>query len=1098
MSVRRWLGDLGLSEFAELFEANLIDEDVLAQLTDADLQELGLPLGVRVKLRGPLEDLRSGRASDQVAQTAQPHAEGAERRRITVMFIDLVGSTALQSRLDPEDMAEVIRAYQDACAGVITRFGGHVAKYMGDGVLAYFGWPAAHEDEVAQAVRAGLAIVDSVSDLEADGTALESRVGLATGLVVVGDLVGEEESQERVVVGETPNLAARLQGEAQPNHVVISEGTWSLLGRDFLVTDLGERELKGIEGLTRIFSVDGEQVIESRFEATHESLLPIVGREHELALVMDRWRLTTSGEGQGVLLVGEAGIGKSRITRAVLDALADEPHVQIRYQCSPNHVDSALWPVVRQLMFASQISPSDDPEVRRQKLASVIVRSVDDGEDARFIARLLGFDEDDPGGDVLDPAVQRVRTLEALVRQLLVLSQREPALVVLEDAHWSDPTTLELIERILGAVERARVMVLITSRPDQQPRFDAFPHMSSVALNRLGRDGVEQIVRELSSDSQLAPELIDEIITKTDGVPLFAEELTKTVLETGGTEVPATLHDSLMARLDRIGEVKEVAQVAACIGREFDYGLLALIVDQSDSELQEALEKLGNAALVFRRGTPPEAHYTFKHALLQDIAYESLLKSRRRDTHSRIADALETQLLDTADTEPEVVAYHLSAAQQPKRAIPYWEMAGRRSVENSANTEAVGHLNEALRAADLLDASEETDRIRLGIYAELAGPLMSTKGYNAPETVAVFQHVQRLVKELDDDEMMFPALYQQWLAPLFNGETQKALDVAYEFEALADGRSDDALTLMGQRILGISQFYVGEHVKAVVTLANVERLYRPEDHEELRFRFGQDPYAAGMSFRGVAHVATGQFDLALVDVAAATKRADEVNHANTVGYTGVFGSQTVSWALDDLSRVNEVADKTIELSERYGMVLWRGYSRVFRGWSSVHEGDAARGFRMIDDGFADLKTNRTGTHIRLCMAMHAEALCVAGRIEEGLELIDQAFAATPDERWEEPEMHRVKGNLLIASGRVAEGMDALATSLDIAVDSGADGFALRTAVSLSQAPGGTSDVLQDIFERIKGGQNTPLVLRARGLLESSGRMTTRTADTDSS
>jgi class 3 adenylate cyclase len=1083
MSVRRWLGDLGLSEYADLFEANRIDEDALVQLTEADLQELGLPLGVRVKLRAPLEELRDGPASDQ-----QPHDDAAERRRITVMFVDLVGSTALQSRLDPEDMAEIIVAYQDACAGVITRFGGHVARYMGDGVLAYFGWPATHEDEVDQAVRAGLAIVDAVSDLEAaDGTALESRVGLATGLVVVGDLIGEEESQERTVVGETPNLAARLQGEAEPNQVVISEGTRSLLGRNFQMTDLGARELKGVEGPTRIFSVAGEQVVESRFEATHESLLPIIGREHELALILDRWRLTTSGEGQGVLLFGEAGIGKSRTTRAVLDALADEPHVQITYQCSPNHVDSALWPVVRQLTFASQITAYDDAEVRRHKLVSVIVESIDDAQDARFLARLLGFDEDDPGADVLDPAVQRARTLEALVRQLLALAQREPLIVVLEDAHWSDPTTLELIERTLGAIERAPVMVLITSRPDEQPQFDAFPHVSRVTLNRLGRDGVEQIVRELNPDRRLAPELIDEIIDKTDGVPLFAEELTKTVLETGATEVPATLHDSLMARLDRIGDVKETAQVASCVGREFDYRLLASILDQSESELKQALEKLGAAALVFGRGTPPDARYSFKHALLRDTAYESLLKSRRREIHSRIADTLETQFAETAITEPEAVAYHLSAARQPKRAIPYWEAAGRRSVENSANTEAVGHLTEALKAADLLDAGEETERIRLGIYAELAGPLISTKGYNAPESVAVFQQVQRLVNELDDDTLMFPALYQQWLAPLINGDAEKALAVAREFDALARRRSDDAMALMGQRMLGLNLLEIGEHGEAIAAMVNVERRFRPEDHEELRYRFGQDPLAATLSFRGIANVVTGQFDLALADVAAATSRADEVNHANTLGYVGVFGSQTVSWALDDRARLNQAADKTIEVSDRYGMAFWRGFSRVFRGWSAVHEGDTTSGFRKIDDGFADLRESRTAVHIRLCMAMHAEALGVAGRVGEGLERIDQAFAATPEERWEEPEMFRVKGNLLIASGQVAEGMDALQTSLDVAQDSGADGFALRTAMSLARAPGGRLDDLQETLERVKGGHNTPLVLRAHGLLASSGR-----------
>lgn len=1094
MNVGNWLDDLGLGAFAAKFEENLIDEAALRQLTEADLSELGLPLGPRVKIRAALEELRSVPSSqtrgvsDRRPDTG-PTPDRAERRRITVMFVDLVGSTALQTRLDPEDMAQVIRTYQDSCAGIITRFTGHVAKYMGDGVLAYFGWPQTHEDEVAQAVRAGLAIADSVTEIRApDGTIMRARVGLATGLVVVGDLVGEEESRERTVVGETPNLAARLQAQAQPDQVVISEATRSLLGRRFELEDLGEFELKGIEGKTRAYSVQSERAIESRFEATNEELMPIVGREHELALIMDRWHRATDGEGQGVLLVGEAGIGKSRTVRAVLDELSNHPHVRIRYQCSPNHVDSALWPVVRHLTFASQIRPEDDPEVRRSKLSSVIVQTVEDAEDARFLGRLLGLDDDRPGSDALDPAVQRARTLEALVRQLLILAQGQPALVVLEDAHWSDPTTLEMIERTLASINGARVMVLITSRPDQQPQLDAYPHMSRIPLNRLGRDDIEAIVRRQGHGRDMSPELIDEIIRRTDGVPLFAEELTKTVLETGDTHVPATLHDSLMARLDRIGEVKEIAQVASCIGREVDFRLLSEIVDIPDGELEEALAKLVAAGLMFRRGTPPEARYTFKHALLQDTAYESLLKSRRRDTHKRIASVLEGQLTEMAENEPELVAYHLTAAEMPERAIPYWEEAGRRSAERSANAEALGHLREALKAIRSLPENAERERMELGVYAETAGPLMSTKGYSAPETVEVFGHVRRLVSKVGDDSLIFPSLYQQWVVPIFSGEADQAREVAEEFVSRAIDRADPALILMGKRILGICLFELSRYEEALDSLNEVERLYRADEHEDLRFRFGQDPLAAAMCFRGMAHFALGDFAAARSDMEVAVARAEAVNHANTLGYIYSIGDLTVAWAVDDRAHVAPAAQRAVELCERYGMIAWRAYSRVFRGWSSVLAGNTDSGFESIAAGFEDLTESRTGMHLRHCLALHAEALHASGRHREGLEVIERAFDSTPDQTWILPEMHRIKGCLLTSTEGPERGLEEMETALELSQAAGAPGMELRVAISfagvaseLGRSPEGRK-VLADAIGKVASGQGAPIMRRANQLL----------------
>jgi class 3 adenylate cyclase/energy-coupling factor transporter ATP-binding protein EcfA2 len=682
-----------------------------------------------------------------VGQESLPSgAPEAERRQLTVLFADLVGSTALAQQLDPEDMRDVITAYQNTVAADVTRYEGHVAKYMGDGVLAYFGWPRAHEDDAERAVRAGLAVIQALAGRKTpEGQAVEARIGIATGLVVVGDLVGEGAAQEEAVVGETPNLAARLQGVAEPGQIVLSATTRGLLGELFELADLGPQVLKGIAKPVESYAVVGERAVESRYAArTAGSVLPLVGREQELALLLGRWRQSKTGEGQMVLLTGEAGIGKSRIARATIDAIEEEPQIRINYQCSPYHSDSALYPAIQQLIRAAGLATDDTPEAKLDKLEALLTQAHDDvGEVVPPIASLLGLEVEGRYGALeLSPEQQRARTLEALISQLLNLAREHPVLFVLEDAHWVDPTTLELIELALDRIAEAPVLLLVTARPSFTHGFGGHPIITHLALNRLGRAQIEGMIARLSGGKTLPAEVLNEIVAKTDGVPLFVEELTKTVLESGvlretpdafvldaplqGLSIPSTLNDSLMARLDRLQPVKEVAQMAACIGREFDYGLLAAVSPLSDAKLREALDGLVTAELIFRHGQPPEATYTFKHALVQEVAYDSLLRTTRQNVHGRIAEALLAGPAETAAAHPELLAQHFTAANRPEDAVGYWLQAGRQAAERSANKEAIGHLNKGLAVLDLLPgparSSSSGSRFSRPCWSRRSGP----------------------------------------------------------------------------------------------------------------------------------------------------------------------------------------------------------------------------------------------------------------------------------------------------------------------------------------------------------------------------------------
>ncbi|MCP3462644.1 AAA family ATPase [Bradyrhizobium sp. CCGUVB23] len=745
--INTWLRALGLGQYCDVFAAGDVDLRVLPHLTETDLRELGVSLGhrkiilaaVAESFGGPLSaaNTDSLHANDKPLPRAPPERP-PERRLLSVLFCDLVGSTELSRRLDPEDLREVLRSYQDRVAGAVTRYGGYVAKFIGDGVMAYFGWPCAYEDHAERAVRAGLEALAAVQLLKPDAIELEARVGVATGLVVVGDLVGSAVREEGAVAGETPNLAARLQASARPSQLVIAEATRRLIADAFVVEDRGEKPLKGFGTGIHVYLVKSEREVESRFHAAHAGeLSPFVGRVHEVELLVERWELARAGEGQAILLSGDAGIGKSRLVQAFTEKLGATPNVVLRFQCSPYHTHSTLFPIVQNLGRAADFRPGDSNDQRLDKLEHILAEV---GADIRTVApvyaELLSLDFHDRYDKTdLTPQQRKSLTLQTLVDRFLQRATRTPVLIIVEDAHWIDPTTTELLDALMAPINRAPIMLLVTHRPSWTSEWPSlYGHVLSLSLGPLAKPQIADMVRHIAGATASA-RLIDEIVGRTDGVPLFIEELARSLVERGAgagefeVRLPATLQGSLMARLDRCQPTaKETAQIASVIGREFSRDLLARVCDFPADDLDAAVAELMAAHLVLRGG-PSEDALAFRHALIQDTAYQSLLTSRRQRYHAAIARALAEYRRETADTQPELVARHFSEAGLPQLALPFWRRAGERALARSANYEAIDHYGKALAIAERLpdaegreDAVLET-RIALGRAQSAAGHL---------------------------------------------------------------------------------------------------------------------------------------------------------------------------------------------------------------------------------------------------------------------------------------------------------------------------------------------------------------------------------------
>ena len=735
-----WLQKLGLGQYAQRFAENEIDVSVLRHLTDQDLKDIGVPLGPRRKILAAITaETGTTNATPEPAANIEPKAQDtAERRHVTVMFSDLVGSTALSARMDPEDLREVISAYQKCVADTVQRFGGFVAKYMGDGVLIYFGYPQAHEDDAERAVRGGLELVAAVSDLKTHA-ALQTRVGIATGLVVVGDLIGSGASQEQAIVGETPNLAARLQDIAEPNSVVIAESTRKLVGNLFELEDLGGQDLKGIAGPAGAWAVLRASSAEGRFEAMHASgLADVVGREEETELLLRRWSKAKSGEGQIVLLSGEAGIGKSRLTAALLERVAAEPHTRLRYFCSPQHTDSAFYPIISQMEHAAGLAHDDTPQARLDKLDALLAQTSTSMQDAALFAEMLSLPNDGryPALE-LAPQERRQRTMQARISQLETLTRRTPVLMIFEDAHWTDPTSLEAFGRVVDRVRSLPVLLIVTFRPEFESPWIGRPYVTALTINRLAQRDVEAMIDHVVGNKLIPASVRKDIIERTDGIPLFVEEMTKAVLEAGSDvaqrtaatvpstawAVPASLHASLMARLDRLGPAREVAQIGAAVGREFSHALLGAVIPKPEADLRWALDRLIDAGLLFRQGVPPHATYLFKHALVRDAAYGTLLREPRRALHARIAETLEGQFADIAERQPELLARHYTEAGLIEKAVSFWRTAGQRSLARSALLEGAEQIKRALDQIATLPATPDLRREEIKLHIAFGNAL---------------------------------------------------------------------------------------------------------------------------------------------------------------------------------------------------------------------------------------------------------------------------------------------------------------------------------------------------------------------------------------
>ncbi len=961
MDVGGWLRSLGLGQYEALFRASEIEADILPELTEVDLEKLGVPLGHRKRLLRAISALAAAEtlAATSASTGAKPH-DVAERRQLTVMFCDLVGSTALSARFDPEELREEIRAYQNACSGVVARYDGFVAKFMGDGVLAYFGYPRAHEDDAERAVRAGLEIEAAVTSLETRGTEqLAVRIGIATGLVVVGDLVGEGSAQEQAVVGETPNLAARLQALAEPRQIVLAGATRRLIGDLFRLRDLGRQTVKGFTEPVEAFAVEGVAVTESRFEAARRGLTDLVGRAAESALLRDRLRKASAGAGQIVLLSGEAGIGKSRLAAQLAAEVASEPHTRLRYQCSPYHRDSVLHPFVVALGRAARLAPEDPAETQLDKLEAILAPARI-AETAPLFASLLSI----PTGDrypplALSAAQQRRLTLAALLDQLEALARQKPVLMLFEDAHWADATSLEVLDLTVERVRALPVLVMITFRPEYEAPWTGLSHVTSIALDRLAPAEVETLAEHVAG-RPLPPEVTAQIVAKTDGVPLFVEELTKAVLEGGllvaGPQgwrldgplppfaIPATLQDSLAARLDRLAPIKEIAQIGAAIGREFSYPLLRAVAGRDEPALRAALAQLEEAELLFRSGAPPDARYTFKHALVQDTAYETLLRSRRQILHRRIADALRGEFPAIAAAEPELVAHHLTQAGLDEPAIEWWGKAGDQALRRSAFKEAAAHLGKAIELADKLAATAPSPAPginRLHLQTSLGNALMWAKGFAAPETSAAFARARELASREEGASERFSAYHGLWQGHLNRCEPSPLREIAALFLHEAAARPNCPEAVIAHRISGLTCFYFGDFSGAHEHFQRTIELYEEAWHADFSNRFGHDPRAVAQAFDAVALWVLGRADEALPLADRALANAGSAAHAPTMGTALVFVA-LLGLVRCDPEAVATYGQALADIVSRYDLPAFMvGFAVSFRAWAKRPEGAEA-------------------------------------------------------------------------------------------------------------------------------------------------------------
>ncbi len=1045
----------------------------------------------RIELLHRLNGNSNGGTGDDtsvVAATTGPTGPLTERRQLTVVFVDLVGSTALAAGMDAEDMHELLQAYRKTVRQAVEAAGGHVAGFPGDGVVACFGWPQALEDAAERAVRAGLEVVGAITRIQApDGRPLMARIGIATGVVVVDGNKGDADS----LTGGTPNLAARLQSVAEPGGLVIAQGTRELVGDHFTIEDLGPKEIKGLPAPVPVFRVSGERTVVSRFEARQAgSTAQMVGRDMELALLRERWAQACDGEGQAVLLTGEPGIGKSRITAALIEAVAcpddDGAPTLVRYQTGPQQGDSPLWPIRRQLTAAARLDDAPNDVDRLTRLDALLRRGVaDPGEALPLLAGLLGIAA--PGElPTMSASRRRERLLDVLVEQLIGLARRSPVLMLFEDLHWVDPTSLALLERIIGQIDEARVLLLMTSRPDGEPHLASHAHLTRMTLNRLNRSAAATIVARRAGAASLEPDTVAAILARGDGVPLYIEEMTAAIVETGAAAgtVPASLQDSLMARLDRLGAAKDVAQIAAVIGREFELDLLEAVAGAGEA-LTEAVDRLVAAELVFRRGP----RLSFKHALVQDVAYQSLLRGRRSELHGHIAEALLGRFPARIANEPQTLAHHLEHAGRSTAAIDYYGAAAELANNKGANKEARRYMERALGLIEGLPAGAERVRREIQALTMIGRIGVALEGHGSAAAAEAFGRGLELSVEADLDAAELPLLVGLTVQLAVSGATSKALAHGPRLLELAERNDDPIFRVEAGYALGISHSWRGELAAADRHFQTIRRHYTPDQHARHLAVYGQDPGVVGLCRGGMTLWYMGFADRAAHDIEAAVELARELGHPFSINYALTWRAMH---ALE--TEPAEVARRAIDTTLDYAA------EQAFKTWLSMGQASLARW--MLANGQPDeavaacaraveLLRLVGGVQVPQALALYGAALCRNGQREAGLARLDEAIKLTEagDVGWAEVEILRLRARCERAAGGV-DTAPILRRAIDVARRQEALMLELKAVVDLAHLLAETGgrqaahEMLAACLSRFTEGRKTRPLIEAQTLSES--------------
>ena len=1082
--IDNWLADRGFEQFIELFNENEIDLEALKDLTESHLKELGLSLGVRIKLNRAILDFRNalGLREDLDASASIPVKTGtdelfdAENRQLTVMFCDLVGSTELSVRLGAEDFRDIILAYQEACSGVINYFNGFVARFFGDGILVYFGYPHAHENDVELAVRAALEVVKAVSLLSgkldsAHEIELSVRVGLATGPAVVGDIIGEGASQQSTALGETPNLAARIQELARPNSVVISAQTHAMLAELYTYEYLGEHQLKGIVEPVEAWIVEHEGSTESRFQATRsQQLTPLVGRLEELEILSRRWQRAINGEAQIALITGEAGIGKSRIAEALIEKSDKASCYILRYQCSPNHQGSALYPIINHLQRAAGFARDDSAADKLAKLEQKLL-GLSDHSDTHLalLANLLSISAGDRFALLkLTPQQQKDQTLAALNRQIFAMAEKKPVLIIFEDIHWIDPTSLESMNYMISRIQGKQILTVFTYRPEFQPPWTGEANVCLVAINKLSQQQSRGVINRITSGKTLPDQVCSQIISKTDGVPLFVEELTKTVLDSGllreeadhyaldgplpAQVIPSTLQDSLMARLDRMGSAaRELAQVGAVIGREFSEELIQAVIEQDEADLKRSLDRLIESELLIRRGTSPRAYYIFKHALIQDTAYASLLKNQRQKLHAIIAATLEQQMPLVVDSNPELVAFHHSEAGQTETAVKFWQLAGRQANQRSANAEASRHLSTALTELESLPVSSSLDQIKLEILVESITPVIAVRGYAGPELEGVYRQALTLCERVGDTPQIYPALYARWVGMLTTGRLPLAKQYAYELLEFAEKRNAKEATILAWRCLGTVLVMLGDPLNSYDYFNRVIEALESRGADEGRIIYGQDVLTATHFYSAYGACTMGRFEDGLEHAASAIQQAEKLNHAQTLG--ACFGMLSFLYCgLRDEKLLKSLAQKLDSIVQEHDLALWACASNMTGGVIALLEKDFVNANQLLLDT-VEMFDSFNFMYLRpVVLCFLAESYLEQNQFDQAMKSINQGLneITLGRDSWYEPELHRIKARTLKRMGAEPDNIEeSIRKAISVAQNQSAKMFESRAICDMN-------------------------------------------------